>query len=116
MPGRAFAGRALAFPAIAAAAAAVYFSLPTLMGTAGFGASVPALAVMAQHNAGPTRLAGTMAAHHAVLAQAASADPVVILRDPQIDEYLLAHQRFSPSLYSTAQFARSATFAADSGK
>jgi sigma-E factor negative regulatory protein RseA len=40
----------------------------------------------------------------------------VILRDPRIDEYLLAHQRFSPSLYSTAQYARSATFASDSDK
>lgn len=40
----------------------------------------------------------------------------VILRDPRIDEYLLAHQRFSPSLYSTAQYARSATFATDSDK
>ena len=38
----------------------------------------------------------------------------VVLRDPRIDEYLLAHQRFSPSLYSTAQYARSATFATDS--
>jgi sigma-E factor negative regulatory protein RseA len=36
------------------------------------------------------------------------------LRDPRIDEYLLAHQRFSPSVYSTAQYARSATFAVDS--
>jgi len=34
----------------------------------------------------------------------------VVLRDPRIDDYLLAHQRFSPSLYSTAQYARSATF------
>jgi sigma-E factor negative regulatory protein RseA len=40
----------------------------------------------------------------------------VVLRDPRIDEYLLAHQRFSPSVYSTAQFARSATFATDSEK
>lgn len=40
----------------------------------------------------------------------------VVLRDPRIDEYLLAHQRFSPSLYSTAQYARSATFATDSDK
>jgi len=39
-----------------------------------------------------------------------------ILRDPGIDEYLLAHQRFSPSVYSTAQYARSATFAVDSDK
>ncbi|HJW54800.1 MAG TPA: sigma-E factor negative regulatory protein [Burkholderiaceae bacterium] len=39
-----------------------------------------------------------------------------VLRDPGIDEYLLAHQRFSPSVYSTAQYARSATFATDSDK
>lgn len=36
-----------------------------------------------------------------------------VLRNPQIDEYLLAHQRYSPSVYNTAQFARSATFATD---
>lgn len=40
----------------------------------------------------------------------------VVLRDPRIDDYLLAHQRFSPSLYSAAQYARSATFASDSDK
>jgi len=40
----------------------------------------------------------------------------VILRDPQIDQYLSAHQRFSPSAYSFAQYARSANFASDSGK
>lgn len=40
----------------------------------------------------------------------------VVLRDARIDDYLLAHQRFSPSVYSTAQYARSATFAVDSNK
>jgi sigma-E factor negative regulatory protein RseA len=40
----------------------------------------------------------------------------VVLRDPRIDEYLLAHQRFSPAWNSTAQYARSATFASDSDK
>ncbi|MFJ2990272.1 sigma-E factor negative regulatory protein [Collimonas sp. NPDC087041] len=39
-----------------------------------------------------------------------------VLRDPRMDEYLLAHQRFSPSLYSAAQYARSATFAPDADK
>lgn len=39
-----------------------------------------------------------------------------VTRDPRIDDYLLAHQRFSPSLYSTAQYARSAAFAIDSDK
>ncbi|MDF3035548.1 MAG: histidine kinase [Paucimonas sp.] len=33
-----------------------------------------------------------------------------VLRDPDIDQYLIAHQRFSPSVYSTAQYARSANF------
>ncbi|MEN9866639.1 MAG: hypothetical protein RL748_2229 [Pseudomonadota bacterium] len=28
------------------------------------------------------------------------------LRDPEIDQYLSAHQRFSPSVYSAAQYAR----------
>ncbi len=41
---------------------------------------------------------------------AAPASEGVVLRDPRIDDYLLAHQRFSPSVYSTAQYARSATF------
>ncbi len=41
---------------------------------------------------------------------AASVPEGVVLRDPRIDDYLLAHQRFSPSVYSTAQYARSATF------
>ena len=36
-----------------------------------------------------------------------------ILRDPRIDEYLLEHQRFSPALYNTAQYARSAAFTVD---
>lgn len=47
---------------------------------------------------------------------AASAPDGVVLRDPRIDDYLMAHQRISPSVYSTAQFARSANFAADSNK
>jgi sigma-E factor negative regulatory protein RseA len=47
---------------------------------------------------------------------AASVAGDVVLRDPRIDDYLLAHQRFSPSVYSTAQYARSATFATDSSK
>jgi sigma-E factor negative regulatory protein RseA len=47
---------------------------------------------------------------------AESAPEGVVLRDPRIDDYLMAHQRFSPSVYSSAQFARSATFASDSNK
>lgn len=39
-----------------------------------------------------------------------------VLRDERIDDYLLAHQRFSPSVFSSAQYVRSTTFAADSNK
>jgi sigma-E factor negative regulatory protein RseA len=51
-------------------------------------------------------------------ASAVSDDHVVthageVLRDSRMDEYLTAHQRFSPSLYSAAQYARPATFAPD---
>ena len=44
------------------------------------------------------------------------ASGVTVLRDPRMEEYLLAHQQYSPSVFSTAQFARSATFATDSLK
>jgi sigma-E factor negative regulatory protein RseA len=49
-------------------------------------------------------------------AQPKSGAKEVMLRDEGMDEYLMAHQRFSPSVYSTAQFARSAIFANESGK
>ena len=37
-------------------------------------------------------------------------------RDANIDEYLVAHQRFSPAMYSSAQYARSAGFTINSDK
>lgn len=46
----------------------------------------------------------------------ATAKQIVVMRDPQIDAYLIAHQQFSPSLYSTAPFARAASFANASAK
>lgn len=58
----------------------------------------------------------TVAARTSVAAGAVLAQDGVMLRDPDIDDYLLAHQRFSPSVYSTAQYARSATFATDTEK
>jgi len=47
---------------------------------------------------------------------AASVPQGAVLRDERIDDYLLAHQRFSPSVFSPTQYARSATFAVDSNK
>ncbi len=38
----------------------------------------------------------------------------VMLRDPHIDEYLMAHQRFSPSVYSTTPYTRASDFAGKS--
>jgi sigma-E factor negative regulatory protein RseA len=43
-------------------------------------------------------------------ASADSNPEAVVLRDPAIDEYLIAHQRYSPSLYDTTQFVQSAAF------
>jgi sigma-E factor negative regulatory protein RseA len=47
---------------------------------------------------------------------AVSVPQSAVLRDERIDDYLLAHQRFSPSVFSSTQYARSATFAVDSNK
>lgn len=46
----------------------------------------------------------------AVNASTDSNRETIVLRDPAIDEYLIAHQRYSPSLYDTTQFVQSATF------
>lgn len=98
--------RRFAMPGMAAAAVAVaaFLTVPQMMtqnqNTAPTLASAPAPAVA---SAAPETVA--------VASQEGE-----VLRDPRIDEYLLAHQRFSPSVYSTAQYARSATFAVDSDK
>lgn len=44
-----------------------------------------------------------------VLTSATPADGAV-LRDPRLDQYLLAHQHYSPSWNSSAEYARSATY------
>ncbi|MFC5475159.1 sigma-E factor negative regulatory protein [Paraherbaspirillum soli] len=87
--------------ALAAAAAVVFITVPHV---AMVNSSTPAAGVTSPQLA---------------LASAASVNVPhsgEVLRDPRMDEYLLAHQRFSPSLYSTAQYARSATFAPDADK
>lgn len=89
--------RRLAMPGAAVAAAVVLTVL-----------TVPHLAGLAP--------GATPAAKPEVAALAVVTGAPDVLRDARIDEYLLAHQRFSPSVYSTAQFARSATFATESGK
>jgi sigma-E factor negative regulatory protein RseA len=89
---------------VAAAVAAVAFtSAPQLMVALHGSPSADNTQVMVA-TAGSASQAATVSA---------PAQNAVVLRDPRIDEYMLAHQRFSPSLYSTAQFARSATFATE---
>lgn len=98
--------RRFALPGVlaAAAAAVAFVGTPQLIvALQGQPAAAPALAVVA--DSGVERTALT-----------AGARPGQVLREQGIDEYLMAHQRFSPSVYSSAQYARSATFANESGK
>ncbi len=99
--------------AAAAMAAVAFVTTPQLMvafkdapADKSPGISVASNSVTSQANGG--------AAQETVIAASASGE--IVVRDPRIDDYLLAHQRYSPSVYSTAQFARSATFATESNK
>jgi sigma-E factor negative regulatory protein RseA len=99
-----------AMPGMAAAAVAAFafFSAPQLMvALNGNGRGTAPTTMVASGSS-------SLAPQNAIVA--ASDQNETVLRDPRIDDYLLAHQRFSPSLYSTAQYARSATFATESDK
>jgi len=103
---------------VARQSAAKRFAMPGMAA-----AAVAVVAFLAVPNMLPQQTA-TVASAPVVAKVAAVAPEAVtvasddgeVLRDPRIDDYLLAHQRFSPSVYSTAQYARSATFAVDSEK
>lgn len=100
-------------PAMAAVAAVAYFGIPQLLSGTGDAGSARVVEAGAGAN-GAIRVNSNI-----IVAQnsdAAAPSGVTVLRDPRIDEYLLAHQQFSPSVYSSAKFARSATFASDSNK
>ena len=99
--------RRIALPGVlaAAAAAVAFVGTPQLMvAMHGSPSAAPAVAVVSDSGVERTALTGKLARAGAVM------------RDQGIDEYLMAHQRFSPSVYSSAQYARSATFANESGK
>jgi sigma-E factor negative regulatory protein RseA len=99
--------RRFALPGVLAAAAAAVAFVAT-----------PQLMVAMQNKPGPNAavvVVGDSGVSHAALTNGAGRAGSV-LRDQGIDEYLMAHQRFSPSVYSSAQYARSATFANESGK
>lgn len=124
--GRLTSLRRFAMPGVvaAAAAAAAFVGAPHLMvalNTQGTGSAV------AESSASMVASASHTVSHASVIATSATSGAaaintqadggrVVILRDPAIDEYLIAHQRFSPSVNSTAQFARSAAFANESSR
>ena len=109
-----------ALPGVVAAAAAsvALITTPQLMvAMKGSATSDNAQAMVAStdRSGSHASIISASASHSAVASTATSSDGMV-LRDPHIDEYLRAHQRFSPSMYSSAQFARSATLANDSEK
>jgi len=99
--------RRLALPGVlaAAAAAVAFVATPQLMVAMQNKPSLNA-AVVVVGDSGVSRTALASGTGHAEAA----------MRTQGIDEYLMAHQRFSPSVYSSAQYARSATFANESGK
>ena len=104
---------------VAAAAAVFAFTVaPQLMTKSD--SSVPAASTVAVSTNSaasvPVASVSSMAASQVAAVAPAPTQDSVVLRDPRMDEYLMAHQRFSPSVYSSAQFARSATFATDSDK
>ncbi len=111
--GRWTASRKFFVPGLAAAAAVVYLGLPKVMDATNFAGSKPSIELAVQSGGIGNKLSGLLAARDS---DSPSPQHVEVLRDSQMDEYLLAHQQFSPSLYSSAQFARSATFATNTGK
>lgn len=96
--------------AAAAAVASVFFVASPQLLVADKGESASSLQI-----AVPGKVQSTAASSQPGVIVAEGPEGVV-LRDPQIDDYLLAHQRFSPSVYSSAQYARSATFPTASTK
>jgi len=105
--------------AAAAVATVAFITTPQLMVANGgrAPATMQAMSVAAEPGLTNAALeAPVIAVPVAAGASAAAVQEEVMLRDPRIDEYLFAHQRFSSSVSRTAQFARSTTFASDSGK
>ncbi len=99
--------RRYALPGMVAAAAAAF---------ALFGGSQLTVAEKTPVSAPATTMLASATATPGQNAHGATVNQGEQLRDPDIDQYLLAHQRFSPSPYSTAQFARSPAIANESEK
>jgi sigma-E factor negative regulatory protein RseA len=102
------------FAAVAAMAAVAFVTTPQLMVATQSEPASPNNVAIASSPVAPSAAVVPTSSEVAVVS--ADVPEGVILRDPSIDDYLLAHHRFSPSVYSTAQYARSATFENDSNK
>lgn len=94
---------------IAASAAVLYFGGSYLIQSTSDSKSLNELTAWAKSQP-------NLAAPLTKTAQTVSGNQVVVMRDPQIDAYLIAHQQFSPSLFSTTQYARAASFTNESAK
>lgn len=113
-------GRRFVLPGAAVAAAviaAVYVVLPQQAVMTADNVNTPAQVAVAAPNLSPSisTVAATSSQVDFSRPQggeqfSALAQQGEVKRDPRIDEYLFAHQRFSPSMYSSAQYARSAAF------
>ncbi|RFB73899.1 MULTISPECIES: sigma-E factor negative regulatory protein [unclassified Herbaspirillum] len=114
--------RRFVMPGAAAAAAIVAVVLvtgqqqSTTLASAPAPASVVATAATVTVPSAITTVAATSSAPQGTASISSLAQQGEVARDPRIDDYLLAHQRFSPSMYSSTQYARSAAFAMDSDK
>jgi sigma-E factor negative regulatory protein RseA len=120
MPARKRFVRRFVMPGAAAAAAIVAVVLVTgqQQSTTVASAPVPTVSTVAAVSvpSAITNVAATSSMQQGTASISSLAQQGEVARDPRIDDYLLAHQRFSPSMYSSAQYARSAAFAIDSDK
>ncbi|MGN6390588.1 MAG: sigma-E factor negative regulatory protein [Burkholderiaceae bacterium] len=111
----------LALPGLAAAlaaATAAFFSAPALMVAHDTKIEKPAAVAAVTP---PVANGVTVALGHTVALENASAPiaakaPEAKLRDASMEEYVTAHQRFSPFAYGTSEFQRSEPAAADAAK
>ncbi|NUU00301.1 sigma-E factor negative regulatory protein [Herbaspirillum robiniae] len=105
--------------AAAAAVAAVFVALPQqAVVTADAKSAAPVAQVASAPVAVPsaiTTVSTGTAGQQNVTQLSTLAQQGEVKRDPRIDDYLFAHQRFSPS-YSSGQYARSAAFSVDADK
>ncbi|WP_050476684.1 sigma-E factor negative regulatory protein [Herbaspirillum rhizosphaerae] len=101
--------------AVAAAVVAVVFVTSPQQSVTMANNGAATSTVLAPAGSGVTTVAASSSPQSAVQVSSL-AQQGEVARDPRIDDYLLAHQRFSPSMYSSVQYARSAAFAIDSDK